>query len=500
MSIRPLPGQKPKRTRHRVSTAIGAVIESLSENFVFPGAPVSASGEADGASALTGGALRVVLPAGTAAGTSTIAGAAIRWEDVTDVLTGTSDLAGQADCIASATGTLDGAGSLDGAASALIFPGTRLLPGQKPQRTRHRVSIAIGAAIESISEQFVFPKTNAVTALGEADGYSLVTAAAMLLTVATGAMDGASAAEGDGIRVALPTGALAGSSATTGGAIRRAVAAGILAGAGDAAGRGNRIVWTTGTLEGAGSTLVGIPTMRIFAPAWGNSSLTGDARASYLVEALTVSQALVEGLGGYVLVNDAETLAGASATSAIQGANLKTGAAACTAASSLSGDADSLLDCAGEADGACATEADTQVAFVASGGVLAGDGFDPDGNPQPSSTLAVAQATAHVAAGASGWSHLEGSAPTPVPADGTLIGSSTVLFLETVICATEGFQGVSDTEASAELKMTTQALSVNLSYAVATANYGPGKLAGALLGAGAAMGLATVAWNERPPR
>ena len=132
MSIRPLPGQKPKRTRHRVSTAIGAVIESLSENFVFPGAPVSASGEADGASALTGGALRVVLPAGTAAGTSTIAGAAIRWEDVTDVLTGTSDLAGQADCIASATGTLDGAGSLDGAASALIFPGTRLLPGQKP--------------------------------------------------------------------------------------------------------------------------------------------------------------------------------------------------------------------------------------------------------------------------------------------------------------------------------------------------------------------------------
>jgi hypothetical protein len=95
---------------------------------------------------------------------------------------------------------------------------------------------------------------------------------------------------------------------------------------------------------------------------------------------------------------------------------------------------------------------------------------------------------------------LEGSAPTPVPADGTLIGSSTVLFLETVICAEEGFQGVSDTEASAELKMTTPALSVNLSYAVATANYGPGRIAGALLGAGAAMGLATVAWNERPPR
>jgi len=137
---------------------------------------------------------------------------------------------------------------------------------------------------------------------------------------------------------------------------------------------------------------------------------------------------------------------------------------------------------------------------VASGGVLAGDGFDLDGDPQPSSTLAVAQATAHVAAGASGWSHLEGSAPTPVPADGTLIGSSTVLFLETVICAEEGFQGVSDTEARAEVRMTTGALSVNLSCGVATANYGPGRLAGALLGAGAAMGLATVAWNERPPR
>jgi len=41
-----------------------------------------------------------------------------------------------------------------------------------------------------------FPKTNAVKALGEADGDSLVTAAGMLLTVATGAMDGASAVTG----------------------------------------------------------------------------------------------------------------------------------------------------------------------------------------------------------------------------------------------------------------------------------------------------------------
>jgi hypothetical protein len=208
----------------------------------------------------------------------------------------------------------------------------------------------------------------------------------------------------------------------------------------------------------------------------------------------------VEGLGGYILQEDAETLAGGSAASAIQGANLKTGAAACTAASSLSGNADSLLDCDGEADGAGEAQADTEAVFEAGGIVLAGDGFDLDGDPQPSSTLAVAQATAHGAAGASGWSHLEGSAPTPFPAAGTLIGSSTVLFLETVFYDAEGFHGVSDTQASAELKMTTGALSVNLSCGVATANYGPGWLAGALLGAGAAMGLTTVAWNERPPR
>jgi len=342
---------------------------------------------------------------------------------------------------------------------------------------------------------FVFPKTNAVTALGEADGESLLTAAGALLTVATGAMDGASAAEGNGFawrsRPARSRGAARQLARPYGGRLRPAS-------------------WLARAMpSGRGSELFGHrhPRGRRVDARWhsndadlragvGNSSLTGDARASYLVEALTVSQALVEGLGGYVLVDDAETLAGGSAASAIQGANLKTVAAASAAMSSVSGAADSLLDCAGEADGTCATEADTQVAFVASGIVLAGDGLDLNGDPQPSSTLAVAQATAHVAAEASGWSHLEGSAPTPVPADGTLIGSSTVLFLETVICATEGFQGVSDTQASAELKLTTQALSVNLSYAVATANYGPGRLAGALLGAGAAMGLATVAWNE----
>jgi len=86
--------------------------------------------------------------------------------------------------------------------------------------------------------------------------------------------------------------------------------------------------------------------MRIFAPAWGKQLLTGEARASYLATALTCSQALVEGLGGYVLVDDAETLAGGSAASSIQGANLKTVAAASAAMSSVSGDADSLLNCA----------------------------------------------------------------------------------------------------------------------------------------------------------
>jgi hypothetical protein len=44
------------------------------------------------------------------------------------------------------------------------------------------------------------------------------------------------------------------------------------------------------------------------------------------------------------------------------------------------------------------------------------------------------------------------------------------------------------------------ALSISLSHLVATANYDPVLMAGALVGAAAARGLATVAWNERPPR
>ena len=173
---------------------------------------------------------------------------------------------------------------------------------------------------------------------------------------------------------------------------------------------------------------------------------------------------------------------------------------ACAATSSISGVAAVDQVGAGEGDVACLAQADTEGVFEAGGIALAGDGFDLEGNPQPSSTVGITQATAHLVAGASGWSHLEGSAPTSVPAAGTIIGSGTALFLETVVCAVEGFEGASDTQADTELRMTTGALSVNLSYAVATANYGLGRLAGALLGAGAAGGLATVAWNERPPR
>ena len=55
------------------------------------------------------------------------------------------------------------------------------------------------------------------------------------------------------------------------------------------------------------------------------------------------------------------------------------------------------------------------------------------------------------------------------------------------------------TDASAELDMKAGALSVNLSYPVATANYDPVLMAGTFLGGSIARGLATVAWNERPP-
>jgi hypothetical protein len=144
--------------------------------------------------------------------------------------------------------------------------------------------------------------------------------------------------------------------------------------------------------------------------------------------------------------------------------------------------------------------ADTCVAFVAGGVVLAGDGFDLNGNPQPSSTSAFAGATMHAEASASGGSRVEGSAPTSVPANGTIAGSSDILYLEVVIYDAEEFDGLSSTGATANLDMRAHALSVNLSYPVATANYDPVLLAGAIRCAGAARALATVAWNERPPR
>jgi hypothetical protein len=68
-------------------------------------------------------------------------------------------------------------------------------------------------------------------------------------------------------------------------------------------------------------------------------------------------------------------------------------AAVCDGTSDLAGAGNSLVAGASETHGACAAQADTCVAFVADGVVLAGDGFDLDSNPQPSSTLAYAGAS-----------------------------------------------------------------------------------------------------------
>jgi hypothetical protein len=374
----------------------------------------------------------------------------------------------------------------------------RQLPG-KPKLIRHRVSIANGAVIDSLSELFIFPNT-VVNALGEADGVATVTAAAIRQTVATGTPAGTSALTGAAIRRVLPTGTTAGTSAIAGAAIRRAVATGALNGVGSITGQGKRIVWTIGTLTGVASLVEGVPTTRIFAPAWGNSSLTGDTQVAYVGQATAWSPAIVTGFGGYVLVESAETLAGTSAAFSIQGANLKAGAVVCDGTSGLAGAADSLAAGASKADGSCVAQADTCVAFVADGIVLAGDGFDLDGNPQPSSTSAFAGATTHAEANATAGSRVEGSAPTSIPATGTITGSSSILYVEALIYDAEGLEGISTTDASASLDMRAHALSVNLSYPVATANYDPVKMAGTLVGASSAMGLATVAWNERPPR
>jgi hypothetical protein len=93
-----------------------------------------------------------------------------------------------------------------------------------------------------------------------------------------------------------------------------------------------------------------------------------------------------------------------------------------------------------KADGSCAAQADICVAFEADGVVLAGDGFDLDGNPQPSLTLADAGATTHAEASAPGSSRMDGSAPTPVPGTGTITGGSDILYLEVVIYGAEGLK------------------------------------------------------------
>ena len=49
-----------------------------------------------------------------------------------------------------------------------------------------------------------------------------------------------------------------------------------------------------------------------------------------------------------------------------------------------------LVAGASKADGSCAAQADTCMALVADSIVLAGVGFDLDGNPQPGSTSAYA--------------------------------------------------------------------------------------------------------------
>ena len=455
--MRQLPG-KPKLIRHRVSIANGPVIDSLSELFIFPNNVVYALGEADGAGTATAAATRIQPGAGTAAGTGTLAGAAIRIVLPTGTLAGTGAITGTAIRLVFAAGAPAGSSTITGAATRIVFP----------------TGLAAGAGAPTGTANLW------AAGAGTAAGSSGITAAA--------------------IRKVLPTGALAGSSTFAGAAIRVVLPTGTLTGAGAITGQGKRIVWTTGTLTGTASVVIGIPTTRIFAPAWGNSSLTGDTRASYVAQASAYSPALVTGLGGYALVDSAETLAGTSAAFSTEGANLKTGAVVCAAASSISGAADLLLAGASEADGSCVAQADTQVAFVAGGVVLAGDGFDLDGNPQPSSTSAYAGATTHAEASASGGSRMEGSAPTPVPASGTITGSGDILYLEVLIYDAEELQGICATHASAGLHMRAKALAVNLSYPAATANYGPVKMAGAIIGAGAAKGLATVAWNERPPR
>ena len=418
---------------------------------------VLANGAAAGPSTLTGAARFITVAAGTSAGASAITGAAIRKVFPTGTTAGSSTAGGVAHVLMVASGAPAGSSTFTGAATRIVLP------------------------------------------TGTIAGVGGITGAAHLRASGAGTTAGTCGITAAAVRKVLPTGALAGTSTISGAAIRVVLPTGRLTGAGVITGQGKRIVWTTGTLTGAASVVIGIPTTRIFAPAWGNSSLTGDTQVSYVGQATAWSPAIVTGLGGYVLVESAETLSGTSAAFSIEGATLKGAAAECDGTSDLVGDGDAILGGSNEADGSGDAQADTCVVFVADGVVLAGDGFDLDGNPQPSTTSAFAGAITHAEASAPGSSRVEGSAPTPVAATGTLAGASAILFLEGVIYDAEGLEGISTTEASAGLDMRAQALSVNLSYPVATANYDPVLMAGTFLGGSIARGLATVAWNERPP-
>jgi hypothetical protein len=69
-----------------------------------------------------------------------------------------------------------------------------------------------------------------------------------------------------------------------------------------------------------------------------------------------------------------------------------------------------------------------------------------------------------------------------------------------VLFDTEELLGIASIETSASLVMHAKALSVNRSYALTTANYEPVLMAGALRGGNTTKSLATVTWNEMPPR
>jgi hypothetical protein len=155
---------------------------------------------------------------------------------------------------------------------------------------------------------------------------------------------------------------------------------------------------------------------------------------------------------------------------------------------------------AGDIEGASDAAAVTQVMYSGEGIVLAGDRYDLDGDPQPSTTLAFAGSTCHVAAAATGGSRAKASAPAAVAAAGLLAGSSSAFYLDVAMFDAESLEGICAAVATASVSMNAKALSVNLSYPVATANYDPVLMAGTFLGGSIAGGLATVVWNESPPR